>query len=109
MIDHLSVRDGMETALAAYLADELSLPVGSGRRGYWQSAPQQTDLQPPADTTAITNYVSGAAALTTALAGVGVIEDPAQGEALRATAPRTSHHQQGWQPVALGWICTACF
>ena len=44
VIDQLSVRDGMETALAAYLADELSLPVGGGRRGYWQSAPQKTDL-----------------------------------------------------------------
>ena len=84
VIDQLSVRDGMETALAAYLADELSLPVGGGRRGYWQSAPQKTDLQPPAGTTALADYVSGAPALTTALAGVGVIEDPVQAETLQA-------------------------
>ena len=84
VIDQLSVRDGMETALAAYLADELSLPVGGGRRGYWQSAPQKTDLEPPAGTTALANYVSGVPALTTALAGVGVIEDPAQAETLQA-------------------------
>ncbi|MGA1021234.1 MAG: chromosome segregation protein SMC [Candidatus Puniceispirillaceae bacterium] len=84
VIDQLSVRDGMETALAAYLADELSLPVGGGRRGYWQSAPQKTDLEPPAGTTALADYVSGVPALTTALAGVGVIEDPAQAETLQA-------------------------
>ncbi len=84
VIDQLSVRDGMETALAAYLADELSMPVGGGRRGYWQSAPQKTDLEPPASTTALANYVSGVPALTTALAGVGVIEDPAQAETLQA-------------------------
>ena len=84
VIDQLSVRDGMETALAAYLADELSLPVGGGRRGYWQSAPQKTDLEPPAGTTALADYVSGVPALTMALAGVGVIEDPAQAETLQA-------------------------
>ncbi|MGA1186096.1 MAG: chromosome segregation protein SMC [Candidatus Puniceispirillaceae bacterium] len=84
VIDQLSVRDGMETALAAYLADELSLPVGGGRRGYWQSAPQKTDLEPPAGTTALADYVSGVPALTTALAGVGVIEDPTQAETLQA-------------------------
>jgi chromosome segregation protein len=84
VIDQLSVRDGMETALAAYLADELSLPVGGGRRGYWQSAPQKTDLEPPVGTTALAGYVSGVPALTTALAGVGVIEDPAHAETLQA-------------------------
>ncbi len=84
VIDQLSVRDGMETALAAYLADDLSLPVGGGRRGYWQSAPQKTDLEPPAGSTALADYVSGIPALTTALAGVGVIEDPTQAETLQA-------------------------
>ena len=84
VVDQLSVRDGMETALAAYLADELSLPVGGGRRGYWQSAPQKTDLEPPAGTTALASYVTGVQALTTALAGVGVIEDPVQAEPLQA-------------------------
>ncbi|GIR33215.1 MAG: hypothetical protein CM15mP46_2100 [Alphaproteobacteria bacterium] len=84
VIDQLAVRDGMEIALAAYLADELSLPVGAGRRGYWQSTPQKTDLQPPAGTTALADYVSGVPALTTSLAGVGVIEDPAQAESLQA-------------------------
>ena len=83
VIDQLAVRDGMEIALAAYLADELSLPVGAGRRGYWQSTPQKTDLQPPAGTTALADYVSGVPALTTSLAGVGVIGDAAQAESLQ--------------------------
>ena len=34
--DQLSVSDGMETALAGYLADELSAPVGSGNQGFWR-------------------------------------------------------------------------
>ena len=84
VIDQLSVRNGMEAALAAYLADELSLPVGDGRRGYWQSAPQKTDLKPPTGTNALTDYVSGVPALTTALAGVGVIDDPAHAKTLQA-------------------------
>ena len=84
VIDQLSVRDGMETALAAYLADELSLPVGGGQRGYWQSTPKKTDLKPPNGTTALADYVSAVPALTTALAGVGVIDDPAQAEILQA-------------------------
>ena len=78
VIDQLSVRDGMETALAAYLADELSLPVGGGRRGYWQSAPQKTELQPPAGTIALADYISGVPALTTALAGVGIDDEVRQ-------------------------------
>ena len=83
VIDQLAVRGGMEIALAAYLAEELSLPVGAGRRGYWQSTPQKTDLQPPVGTTALADYVSGVLALTTSLAGVGVIDDAAQAESLQ--------------------------
>ena len=83
IIDQLTVSDGMEIALAAYLADELSVPVGSGRRGYWRTTPPSTDLQPPDGTTALASYVTGAPALTAALAGVGVIDDPAQAEDLQ--------------------------
>ena len=83
VIDQLTVSDGMEIALAAYLADELSVPVGSGRRGYWRTAPPSTDLQPPDGTTALASHVTGAPALTAALAGVGVVDDPAQAEDLQ--------------------------
>ena len=83
VIDQLTVSDGMEIALAAYLADELSVPVGSGRRGYWRTAPPSTALRPPDGTTALASYVTGAPALAVALAGVGVIDDPAQAEQLQ--------------------------
>ena len=83
VIDQLTVSDGMEIALAAYLADELSVPVGSGRRGYWRTAPPSTALRPPDGTTALASYVTGAPALTMALAGVGVIDNPAQAEQLQ--------------------------
>ena len=83
VIDQLTVSDAMEIALAAYLAYELSVPVGSGRRGYWRTAPPSTDLQPPDGTTALASYVTGAPALTAALAGVGVVDDPAKAEDLQ--------------------------
>jgi len=83
VVDQLTVSEGMEVALAAYLADELSVPVGSGRRGYWRTAPQMPDLQPPAGTSPLADFVSATPALSAALAGVGVIDDPAKAEALQ--------------------------
>ena len=44
---------------------------------------KKTDLQPPAGTTALVDYVSGVPALSTSLAGVGVIDDAAQAESLQ--------------------------
>ena len=82
IMDQLSVRDGMETALAGYLADELSAPVGSGAQGFWREGGEPS-LSPPDGTTPLADFVSGAPALATSLAGVGIIEDAAGAEALQ--------------------------
>jgi len=85
VIDQLTVSDGMETALAAYLADELSAPVGAGRHGYWRNTPHSSGLQPPQGTTPLAHYVSGAPALDAALAGVGVIDNVGDAETRQMT------------------------
>ena len=80
--DQLSVRDGMETALAGYLADELSAPIDSGNQGFWRNG-SQPRLSPPDGTIPLANFVIGAPALAASLAGVGVVDDAASGERLQ--------------------------
>ena len=80
--DQLSVSDGMETALAAYLADELSAPVGSGNQGFWREG-SKASLSPPDGTIPLVDFVTGAPALAASLAGVGVVDDASMAEALQ--------------------------
>jgi len=80
--DQLSVRDGMETALAGYLADELSAPVDSGNQEFWRNG-STPRLSPPDGTIPLANFVSGAPALSASLAGVGVVDDATSAEALQ--------------------------
>ena len=80
--DQLSVSDGMETALAAYLADELSAPVGSGNQGFWREG-SKASLSPPDGTIPLADFVTGAPALAASLAGVGVVDDASIAEALQ--------------------------
>ena len=82
IVDQLSVSDGMETALASYLADELSAPVGSGTQGFWREG-SSTNLSTPNGTIPLADFVTGAPALTASLAGVGIVEDAASAEALQ--------------------------
>ena len=82
--DQLSVRDGMETALAGYLADELSAPVGSGNQGFWREG-SKASLSPPDGTMPLADFVTGAPALAASLAGVGVVDDASTAEALQFT------------------------
>ncbi len=82
IVDQLSVRDGMETALAGYLADELSAPIGGGVHGYWREGCSPS-LTAPKGTIPLANFVTGAPALAASLAGVGIIEDAASAEDLQ--------------------------
>ena len=77
--DQLSVSDGMETALAGYLADELSAPVGSGNQGFWREG-SKASLSPPDGTMPLADFVTGAPALAASLAGVGVVNDASTAE-----------------------------
>ena len=80
--DQLSVSNGMETALAGYLADELSAPVGNGNQGFWREG-SKASLSPPDGTIPLVNFVTGAPALAASLAGVGVVDDASIAEALQ--------------------------
>ena len=80
--DQLSVSDGMETALAGYLADELAAPVGSGNQGFWREG-SKASLSPPDGTMPLADFVTGAPALAASLAGVGVVDDASIAEALQ--------------------------
>ena len=80
--DQLSVSDGMETALAGYLADELSAPVGSGNQAFWREG-SKANMSPPEGTIPLANFVTGAPALAASLAGVGVVDDASIAEALQ--------------------------
>ena len=80
--DQIRVSDGMETALAAYLADELSAPVGKGAKGFWREG-SHPKLSAPTGSVPLADYVSGATALTASLAGVGIVGDAASAEALQ--------------------------
>ncbi|MDA8717032.1 chromosome segregation protein SMC [Alphaproteobacteria bacterium] len=80
--DQLSVSDGMETALAGYLADELSAPVGSGNQGFWREG-GKASLSPPDGTVPLADFVTGAPALAASLAGVGVVDNASIAKALQ--------------------------
>ena len=80
--DQLLVSDGMETALAGYLADELSAPVGSGNQGFWREG-SKASLSPPDGTMPLADFITGAPALAASLAGVGVVDDASTAEALQ--------------------------
>jgi len=82
--DMLSVRDGMEDALAAYLAEELTAPVKSGKRSFWRGVAGQADLKPATGSQPLANFVDGAPDLAATLAGVGVVSDAATAEAMQA-------------------------
>lgn len=75
--DSLSVRDGMENALAAYLADELNAPIDAGNNSFWISATTTPTLGPPKDSIALADFIDGAPGLAATLAGVGVVDDAA--------------------------------
>jgi len=70
--DSLTVKDGMELALAAYLAEELSAPVGAGQHGYWRAGAAQSSLTPPDGTIPLIDFIDGSDALVATLAGVGI-------------------------------------
>ncbi|MDC3234991.1 chromosome segregation protein SMC [Candidatus Puniceispirillum sp.] len=82
IVDQLSVSDGMETALACYLGDELSAPVGSGKKEFWREG-STPNLSAPRGTMPLADFVTGAPTLTASLAGIGIVEDAASAETLQ--------------------------
>ena len=74
--DSLTVHDGLETALSAYLAEELSAPAGAGQHGYWRTGVPQPELRPPEGTEPLIDYIDGGTDLAATLAGVGIAASP---------------------------------
>ena len=73
--DSLSVSSGMETALAALLSDDLSLPGQADDAGYWRDDIEGEMLAPPQIGTPLSDHVSGHSAIMRAISGVSVIDD----------------------------------
>ena len=81
--DSLTVSGDMEGALTAYLADELSVPAGEGEMAYWRGGATADGLQPPAGSTPLADFVTGAPELAAALAGVGVVDSAAEAQVMQ--------------------------
>jgi chromosome segregation protein len=82
--DLLTVRDGMEDALAAYLAEELNAPIKSGASSYWRGG-SGGDLRPAEGSQPLADFIDGAPDLAATLAGVGIVEDAATAETMQAS------------------------
>ena len=81
--DKLTVSGGMEQALTACLADELSSPAGAGEASYWRGGVVPEGLSPPEKTRPLAGFVSGAPELTAALAGIGIVDSSAEAQFLQ--------------------------
>ncbi len=74
--DALSVSGDMELALTAALGADLNLPAGTGHNGFWRTDWTGSDaLTAPQTGQPLSQFVTGAASLKRALAGVSVIGD----------------------------------
>ena len=73
--DRLTVTDGMETALAALLSDDLSLAGEEDALGYWRADIKAKEITPPAIGDRLSDHVKGHPAIMTAIQGVSVIHD----------------------------------
>ena len=103
--DLLSVKDGMEDALAAYLADELGAPIDAGVHSYWRTLSTKSYLNPPEGSLPLANFIEGTSGLNATLAGVGVVDDAAQAESLQADMrPGQALTTAQWRLVAVGWL-----
>ncbi|MEC8712299.1 MAG: AAA family ATPase, partial [Pseudomonadota bacterium] len=83
ILDSLTVADGMEKALTAYLAEELAAPAGTGETAYWRGGADAGSLTPPDGTTPLASFVSGGPELATALAGVGLVDSASEAQVMQ--------------------------
>ena len=78
----ITIRDGMEQALAAALSDSLTSPVGAGSDGFWRddvngNAKAAAMTIPPKDSVPLISHMDIPPVLAKALSGVGVVSDAA--------------------------------
>lgn len=85
ILDAVTAEAGFEQALGAALGDDLSAPEAAEAALHWNTLPPLA--APPAlpeGCRSLAAYVAAPEALARRLSQVGVVEDPARGEALRA-------------------------
>jgi len=83
ILDNLSVSGGMEAALTACLADELSAPAGRGETAYWRGGADASGLTPPAGSTPLSPHITGAPELAAALAGIGIVATGSEAQVMQ--------------------------
>lgn len=85
VLDAVSARSGYEQALGAALGDDLSAPEAAEAALHWTTLPPLAAPPAlPAGCAPLADVVSAPPALARRLSQVGVVDDPARGEALRA-------------------------
>ena len=83
LVDQVSAEAGFEVALAAALGEALSAPLDSEANTYWQNLPSYSNADAlPGGATPISQYIKAPAALSRALAQIGVVEDAETGRRL---------------------------
>ena len=82
MVDALTVPPGLEAALGAVLGEELSAAADPQAARHWRALPPLEVGSLPAP--ALADLVAGPAALGRALAGIGLVETDAEGDAKQA-------------------------
>ena len=73
--DSIVVSGHMEAALAACLTENLYLPVGEGKDGYWQTEMPLLSYSPPNFGIPLTNFIEGPDTIIRALQGISVVSD----------------------------------
>jgi chromosome segregation protein len=83
LIDELTVTPGYETPLGAALGENLSAPTDESAPIRWRTLlPFSNPSALPAGCQALSNFVSGPAALNRRLSQIGVVSDEAEGQRL---------------------------
>ena len=84
LIDAVTVKSGLETALGAALGDELVVSSDSGAPAHWRELPLFEDAPPlPSDAVALSKHVKAPGALNRRLTQIGVVDNQATGDRLR--------------------------
>ena len=85
LIDAVTVEPGFEAALAAALGEDLSAPADEPAPVHWRTfGPYAHPPLLPVNTTPLSTYVKGPAALERRLSQTGVVESDADGQRLQA-------------------------
>ncbi|MGI4950994.1 MAG: chromosome segregation protein SMC [Janthinobacterium lividum] len=81
MVDSLDVPAGLEAAIGAVLGEELGAAANPQAARHWRALPALQQLALPEGSTPLGGVVAGPPMLARALAGIGLVDDDAAGDA----------------------------